>query len=345
MALVEATSLEQVASIAVDTLVSGCGAGAGALALRAGRGLQVVYARGASKALIQRVLAAQQRGGAQRAANPRWTVLRLNCADLEAYIVLRGPDLDIAWLESNRVGMLRLAAAGLTRMLASTQVEHPMAMLSHEMRTALTSIKGYASSLLREDVAWDQDTIREFAMLIDQDADILVQMISEVLDAMYGAGRLQLTIEPVMAGKLVELLVREVSCTDSTHRFVCSIPDSLPAVWADPTRLKQVVRNLLDNAVKYASPGLVVVSAREEGGEVVISVADEGPGLKPEHVNRLFERYFRVRHNGTAVAGTGLGLPVAREIVEQHGGRIWATSKEGRGTNVSFTLPAIRDVT
>jgi signal transduction histidine kinase len=342
--MAEATSLEQVASTVVEAMIGRSGAGAGALALHAGRGLQVVYVRGSTKAVIQRVIDAH-RTAPQHALNPRWTVLRFECPDLEAYIALRGPGLNRCWLEDSRDGVFRLAAGALARVLAATQVEHPMAMLSHEMRTALTSIKGYASSLLRDDVAWDRETIREFATLIDEDADVLVQMISEVLDATYGVGRLQLSLEPVMVGKLVETLVGEAGRKDPAHRYVCSITPSLPAVWADPTRLKQVLRNLLDNAMKYATPGLVVVSARGDGGEVVVSVADQGPGLRPEHVNRLFERYFRVKQNGTAVAGTGLGLPVARDIVEQHGGRIWATSEEGRGTSVSFTIPAIRDVT
>lgn len=342
--MAEATSLEQVASTIVEAIIGGSRAGAGALALHAGRGLQVVYVRGSTKAIIQRVIDAH-RTVPKSALNPRWTVLGFRCPDFEVYIVLRGPNLDLAWLDGYRDGVFRLAAGALSRVLAATQVEHPMAMLSHEMRTALTSIKGYASSLLRDDVVWEGETVREFATLIDEDVDVLVQMISEVLDATYGAGRLRLSLEPVMVGKLMETLVGEVGRKDPEHRFICSITPSLPAVWADPTRLKQVLRNLLDNAVKYASPGLVVVSAREDGGEVVVSVADQGPGLKPEHVNRLFERYFRVKQNGTAVAGTGLGLPVARDIVEQHGGRIWATSEEGRGTSVSFTIPAIKDVT
>jgi two-component system sensor histidine kinase VicK len=110
---------------------------------------------------------------------------------------------------------------------------------------------------------------------------------------------------------------------------------------ADPDRVAQVLRNILDNAVKYSPEGgLVFVRSRVHEDEVVMSVADQGVGLAPEHLNRLFEKFFRVDSGlGRHVVGSGLGLPIAQTIVESHGGRIWAESQLGQGTTLFFTLP------
>ena len=115
----------------------------------------------------------------------------------------------------------------------------------------------------------------------------------------------------------------------------------LPIVDADPKRLKQVVRNIVDNAIKY-SPlgGLIVVRCEVRRQDVVVTISDQGVGISPEDLIPLFEKYFRVKApTGVHVPGTGLGLPVAREIVEAHGGRIWAESKVGEGTSISFSIP------
>ncbi|MBM4431801.1 MAG: cell wall metabolism sensor histidine kinase WalK, partial [Chloroflexi bacterium] len=125
------------------------------------------------------------------------------------------------------------------------------------------------------------------------------------------------------------------------HRLLIDFPRDFPIVDADPNRIEQVLRNLLDNAVKYSPDGGLVVIRGEVGeDEVVISVADQGVGIAPEHLNRLFEKFFRVTSAlGRHVVGSGLGLPIARTIVESHGGRIWAESQLGQGTTLYFTLP------
>jgi two-component system sensor histidine kinase VicK len=96
---------------------------------------------------------------------------------------------------------------------------------------------------------------------------------------------------------------------------------------------------LIDNAIKYSDGGLIVVRGEKLGNEIVVSVADEGIGIHPEHLNRLFEKYYRVKNPKRYVSGTGLGLPIARQIIEAHGGRIWATSKLGVGSTFYFSLP------
>ena len=118
-------------------------------------------------------------------------------------------------------------------------------------------------------------------------------------------------------------------------------PPDFPIVDADPRRIRQVIRNILDNAIKYSpNGGLVVIRGQARPADVVISISDQGVGISPEDLIPLFEKYFRVKSpTGYHVPGTGLGLPVARAIVEAHGGRIWAESKVGHGTTLYFSLP------
>ncbi len=217
-----------------------------------------------------------------------------------------------------------------------------IAALAHEMRTPLTSIQGYTSALLLEDVEWDEETRARHLQIIDEEARELQEMIQDLLESsIIDAGLLLIEKEPTLIPRVVEGLVKEMTRRTARHRFVISFPSDFPIVDADPRRLEQVMRNLLDNAVKYSPDGgLVVVRGQVAGGEVIVSVADNGMGIAPEHLNRLFEKFFRVKSPlGDQVRGSGLGLPVSRTIVESHGGRIWAESELGKGTTIYFSLP------
>jgi two-component system sensor histidine kinase VicK len=125
------------------------------------------------------------------------------------------------------------------------------------------------------------------------------------------------------------------------HRILVDFPARFPIVDADPDRIAQVLRNLLDNAIKYSPQGgLIVVRGEVRENEVVVSVADQGVGIAPADLNRLFEKFFRAQSGlGRHVVGTGLGLPICRTIVESHGGQIWAESQVGQGTTLYFALP------
>jgi len=217
-----------------------------------------------------------------------------------------------------------------------------VAALAHDMRTPLASIKGYASALLLDDVEWDEETRVEHLRIIDEEANELQTMIQDLLESsIIDAGLLQIQKEPILIPRLVEQIVGEMTRRTAKHRFVTSFGNEFPIVNADPRRITQVLRNILDNAVKYSPHGgLVVVRGQVAEDEVVISVADEGIGLSPEHLNRLFEKFFRLKLPlGQQVRGSGLGLPVSRTIVESHGGRIWAESELGKGTTIYFSLP------
>lgn len=214
--------------------------------------------------------------------------------------------------------------------------------LAHEMRTPLTSIKGYSTALLMEDVTFSPETQREFLQIIDEECDILQDLIHDLLESsIIEAGLLRLELQPVRLQLLAENVTSDMARRAPQHRFFVDFPASFPIVDADPDRVTQILRNLLDNAVKYSpTGGLVVVRGEVRQEEVVVSVADQGVGIAPEHLNRLFEKFFRAKGMlGRHVVGSGLGLPIARTIVEEHGGRIWAESRLGQGSTFYFTLP------
>jgi signal transduction histidine kinase len=259
-------------------------------------------------------------------------------------------DLELAWALVNLVAVAADRARlvleikdGRTVMENLSRLQQDiMATLSHEMRTPLASIKGYASALLLDEVQWDMKTKREYLEVIMEESDKLGEIVADLLDAsVIDAGRLSIEKEPTQLGRLAQEVVDEVAPRTEKHRFLASFAPGFPVVDADSGRIRRVLFNVVDNAVKYSpGGGLVVVRGQVSENEVIISVADQGQGIAPEHLNRLFERFFRVKFtSGQHVVGSGLGLPIARNIVEAHGGRIWAESTPGEGTAVYFTLP------
>ncbi len=217
-----------------------------------------------------------------------------------------------------------------------------MATLSHELRTPLASIKGYVTALLLDEVEWPDEKRREFLRLIDEECDDLLAMIGDMLDsALIDVGHLEIEPEPLRLLHLAREVSEDMQRHTALHRLVADFPAAFPLVDADPRRIRQVLRNVLDNAIKYSPDGgLVVIRGEARSADVVISVSDQGVGIAPENLIPLFEKYFRVKSpTGFHVPGTGLGLPVARAIVEAHGGRMWAESRVGRGTTLYFSLP------
>jgi PAS domain S-box-containing protein len=216
--------------------------------------------------------------------------------------------------------------------------------VSHELRTPLTSIKGYIDLILDGD-AGDVDEIqREFLGIVKENTDRLVQLINDMLDiSRIESGRIHLNIQPLDVGESI------IGAADTFravlghkgHRLEVDVPSDLPLVAGDRDRVGQVLINLTSNAVKYSPEGgLVTLAARAEGGEVVVSVSDEGLGIAPENQPRLFEQFYRVDSAMTReIGGTGLGLSICKSIVELLGGRIWVLSETGAGSTFSFSLP------
>jgi len=242
-------------------------------------------------------------------------------------------------IESSRRVRERLVAQALEAERLKSEL---VSTLAHEMRTPLTSVKGYSTALLMDDLAFDHETVQGFLQLIDEECDILEDLIEDLLESsIIDAGLLRLEPQPVRLARLVQDTIAEKEARAGEYRFIADFPRGFPLVDADPNRITQVLRNLLDNAVKYSPQGsMVVVKGEEREDEVVISVSDQGVGIAPEHLNRLFDKFFRAESiAGRHVVGSGLGLPIARTIVESHGGRIWAESQLGHGSTFYFTLP------
>jgi signal transduction histidine kinase len=217
-----------------------------------------------------------------------------------------------------------------------------LSTLAHEMRTPLTSIKGYSTALLEEEITFNPETQQEFLEIIDEGCDVLQDLIHDLLESsIIDAGLLRLELQPVLLPRLVKGVIDEIAHHNQKYRFLVDFPNHFPIVDADPNRIAQVLRNLLDNAVKYSPQGGLIVVRGEVGeDEVIVSVADQGVGLAPEHLNQLFDRYFRAQSGlSLNVTGSGLGLPIAHTIVESHNGRIWAESQLGQGSTFCFTIP------
>jgi K+-sensing histidine kinase KdpD len=249
---------------------------------------------------------------------------------------------DLIALEIDRNRLDAEAAAVQQAREAERLRSEVMATMSHELRTPLAAIKGYATALLLDEVDWSQAKSREFLRLIEEETDNLEGMISEIMDsALIDVGQLEIEPQPVRLSRLAQEIAVEMQRQTEVHRFVVDFPDEFPIVDADPRRIRQVLRNILDNSIKYSPDGgLVVIRGEIRPADVVVSIADQGVGLSPEDLIPLFDKYFRVKApTGYHVPGTGLGLPVSRAIVEAHGGKIWAKSKVGEGTTLYFSIP------
>jgi two-component system sensor histidine kinase KdpD len=225
--------------------------------------------------------------------------------------------------------------------LPSSLVDELFSILSHELRAPLTTIKGSSRTLLRHGAALEPETARQLLQDIDQEADRLHRLVDNLLElARAGVGSGALRTEPTAVDVLLRRVVADATPRAGSRRLRVRAPVDLPRPAIDPVRIEQVVRNLVDNAVKFSpATGLIDVSAARQEGAVVVTVKDEGPGVAPEYHDRVFERFFRVEREGSTVAGAGLGLAICKRFVELHGGRIELDSRLGQGAAFRFTLP------
>ncbi len=212
-----------------------------------------------------------------------------------------------------------------------------LSAVSHELRTPLASIKGYVSSLLADDVEWDEATRREFLTIISEEADRLHRLVSNLLDmSRLEAGTLIIRRDAYQLQDIISRALRGVPRTD--HVIQIDVPADLPPVYVDAARIEVVLRNLIENAQKYTPPGgKIRVRAAALDGEVVIRVEDRGPGIPPEHREHIFDRFYRVP--GVRAGGAGLGLAICKGFVQAHGGDIWVEDNPEGGAIFAFTLP------
>jgi len=219
-----------------------------------------------------------------------------------------------------------------------------VANVSHELRTPLTAIKGYAETL-RDGGLRDPETAAEFVQVIHRHAERLRALIEDLLDlASVEQGQARIDLAPVSLREVADQAeaVARPAAVEKRHTLTLDLPEDLPGVVADRDRLAQVLINLLDNAVKFTpEEGRIEVSARSSSGRVVVSVKDNGVGIPPEDIGRIFERFYRVgRSRDRREGGTGLGLAIAKHLTQAMGGTIEVESLPGSGTTFRVSLPA-----
>jgi two-component system sensor histidine kinase KdpD len=216
-----------------------------------------------------------------------------------------------------------------------------LASVSHDLRTPLTSIRTAIDNLLQGDLRWDHAQQQEFHLIISEEVARLTRLVGDLLDmARIEAGELrpsmQLGAVAEICGNVLDRCERELR----HHRVKIRCSEDLPLVKVDSPLIAEALTHLVENAAKYSPAGSeIVVSARLESNELLISVKDDGPGLKADEFDRVFDKFYRSTHlNGDGTSGTGMGLAIARGIIEAHGGRIWVDSEFGHGAVFTFAL-------
>ncbi len=208
--------------------------------------------------------------------------------------------------------------------------------VSHEFRTPLTGIQGFSEMMRDEELP--ADLMREYAGDINKDAQRLNRLINDMLDLdQLEAGQMKLRVGPVDLNGVLRDTAAQLASKGSRHRFELDLEEDLPKLSGDADRLTQVVTNLLSNAIKY-SPGGGTIEVRTKAMD--LTVRDHGIGIQPEHLEQIFQRYSRIETSATQnIQGTGLGLTIARQIVQLYGGKVWATSESGQGAVFHVQLP------
>jgi K+-sensing histidine kinase KdpD len=219
-----------------------------------------------------------------------------------------------------------------------------LANVSHELRTPLAAIKGFASSLLQPDISFDDETRTSFIQTIDSEADRLSHLIDDLLlMSRIEAGSYKAKKEWFEIGEIISSIRDRLYNIAVKHNLRISIPDNLPPVLVDGSRIGEVITNLVENSVKYSPEGTdILLKVEQQADRLVIHVQDNGIGIPEEAWSKVFERFYR--HNNNAKRkGFGLGLCICRGIVESHSGQIWVKSQPGQGSCFSFSLPIDQD--
>lgn len=222
-------------------------------------------------------------------------------------------------------------------------------IISHELKTPVALIKGYAQTLARPDAAWDAETARQSLEVIEEEADRLELLINSLLDvSRIQAGGLRLERTDVQVRRLLERVAQDYRTQTDSHEIALDIPTDLPVIYGDEERLRLVFTNLLSNAIKYSPDGGVIriggwqeqPQDKAHPGRLVLYVADEGVGIPARELPRIFERYYRVDSSlRRETSGVGLGLFLSKAIIEAHQGEIWVRSDVNKGTTVFVALP------
>jgi PAS domain S-box-containing protein len=216
-----------------------------------------------------------------------------------------------------------------------------ISVVSHELKTPVALIKGYVSTLRRDDASWDRQIVKDSLEIIEEEADRLNEMIENLLDATrLEAGGLSLNLVDLSLPDMIERLADRFSTQVDNHVIEVDFEDRFPVVLVDENRITQVMSNLISNAIKYSpGGGKIRIAGRSHPRQVIVCVSDQGPGIAPGDVPFIFDRFYRSDQASRKTKGAGLGLYLSRAVIEAHGGRIWVDPKTGEGARICFSLP------
>jgi len=212
----------------------------------------------------------------------------------------------------------------------------------HELRTPLAIIRGYTSLLLDYDDSLENTEKHEYVESIDKATNRLVELVDDILDmSRLEAGMLRLEKTSIALTELTREAVSEAQLRAPDYRIIFITEQDIPCIHIDVRRIRQVLDNILDNAIKYSKEGTdITVRLTMRENDLLVSISDNGIGIPPCDLEKVFQRMFRLeRQVTTGSKGIGLGLTICRGLVEAHGGSIWLNSEEGMGSTVYFTLP------
>lgn len=237
----------------------------------------------------------------------------------------------------------------ITRFREEEEIKNTFtSIISHELKTPVALIKGYAQTLARPDAEWDGETARQGLEIIEEEADRLEALINNLLDvSRIQAQGLKLDYAYVNLVDLINKVADAYQYQTDQHQIEVDVPEDFPTIWGDSERLRQVLTNLMGNAIKYSPNGGLIriggwtdVIAATGKPQVVLYVADEGIGIPKDELAHIFDRFYRIDTTlGRRTAGAGLGLFLCKAIVEAHGGQIWARAEPSKGTTFTFSLP------
>jgi PAS domain S-box-containing protein len=218
-----------------------------------------------------------------------------------------------------------------------------LSVISHELKTPVSIIKGYAGTLAREDANWDKNTLTDGLAIIEEEADRLDRLITNLLEASrLLAGGLKLQLSYLNLVDMAKAAVEKLQTTTDKHTFIVGFPADFPSIQGDFERLREVLTNLLGNAIKYSPDGGPIKIGGELGKHhtVRLYISDEGIGIPPADQERIFDRFYRVDNRlARQTPGTGLGLYLVKAVIEAHGGRVWVESAPGQGSTFWVELP------
>lgn len=245
--------------------------------------------------------------------------------------------------EDNRLISVIANVRDVSRLREAEDMKNTLlSVISHELKTPVSIIKGYAGTLVRQDANWDKETLTEGLSIIEDEADKLNELINNLLDASrLQAGGLKLKFGFLDLPSMAEKTIDRFRPQTDKHTFSVDFPENLPPVKGDHERMREILSNLVSNALKYSPDGgLIRIGGWAEENEVQVYVSDEGIGIPATEQEHIFDRFARVDNSLTRqTPGAGLGLFLVKAVIEAHGGRVWVESRPGQGSTFNFAIP------